>query len=392
MIVNATTVSPKGTIDGKTRTFTIYDNGQMLKAAPWNDVIVAYKNGAPVRVRDIGRAIDAPENTRLAALANGKQAILLPIFKLPGANVIQTVDQHQGRFAAAAGGDPAGGQGPGAERPHADDPRLGRRRSVHLDAHHRSRRDGDLRLPAQPVGDDNPERRRAVGARRHLRDHVRAGLQPRQSVADGADDRGRFCRRRRDRHAREHRPPSRGWAEPDGGGDQGRRRDRLYDRVDQPLARRRVHSAIPDGRDRRPAVPRVRDHRVGDDPRLDAGLADPDADDVLALHAQQAAGPARPPLCAVGAGLRPSPRRLPQEPRYCAPPPPDDLCRVRRDIGGDRLSLRRHPEGLLPAAGYRAHHRHLGGGAGHLVRRRGAPPTRPRGHRRARILPSPPSA
>src|ERR1700745_3439872 len=92
VIINATTVSPKGTIDGKTRTFTIYDNGQMLNAAPWNDVIVAYKNGAPVRIRDIGRAIDAPENTRLAAFANGKQAILLPIFKLPGANVIQTVD------------------------------------------------------------------------------------------------------------------------------------------------------------------------------------------------------------------------------------------------------------------------------------------------------------
>jgi multidrug efflux pump subunit AcrB len=72
LIVNATTVSPKGTVDGKTRTFTIYDNGQMLKAAPWNDVIVAYKNGAPVRIRDIGRAIDAPENTRLAAFANGK--------------------------------------------------------------------------------------------------------------------------------------------------------------------------------------------------------------------------------------------------------------------------------------------------------------------------------
>ena len=45
-----------------------------------------------MRIRDIGRAIDAPENTRLAAFANGKQAILLPIFKLPGANVIETVD------------------------------------------------------------------------------------------------------------------------------------------------------------------------------------------------------------------------------------------------------------------------------------------------------------
>src|SRR5260370_40960832 len=52
----------------------------------------AYKKGARVRIRDIGRAIDAPEHPRLAALANGKQAILLPIFKLPGANVIQPVD------------------------------------------------------------------------------------------------------------------------------------------------------------------------------------------------------------------------------------------------------------------------------------------------------------
>src|SRR5205807_7976156 len=46
----------------------------------------------PARTRDIGCAIDAPANTRLVAFANGKQAILLPIFKLPGANVIQTVD------------------------------------------------------------------------------------------------------------------------------------------------------------------------------------------------------------------------------------------------------------------------------------------------------------
>src|SRR5260370_2618357 len=64
----------------------------MVEGATGKDVIVAYKNGAPVRIRDIGRAIEARENTRLAAFANGKQAILLPIFKLPGANVIQTVD------------------------------------------------------------------------------------------------------------------------------------------------------------------------------------------------------------------------------------------------------------------------------------------------------------
>ncbi|HEY1638731.1 MAG TPA: efflux RND transporter permease subunit, partial [Rhizomicrobium sp.] len=93
VLTQATTDSPKGSIDGPARTFTIYDNDQLLQAAPWNDVIVTYKNGAPVRVRDIGRAVDGAENTKLAAWANGKRAILLPVFKVPGANVIQTVDR-----------------------------------------------------------------------------------------------------------------------------------------------------------------------------------------------------------------------------------------------------------------------------------------------------------
>ncbi|ACB94810.1 multidrug efflux RND transporter permease subunit [Beijerinckia indica] len=91
-ILNATANSPKGSIDGATRTYTIYANDQELKAEPWNDFIIAYRNGAPVRIRDIGRAIDASENTKMAAWANGKPAILLPIMKQPGTNVIDTVD------------------------------------------------------------------------------------------------------------------------------------------------------------------------------------------------------------------------------------------------------------------------------------------------------------
>ena len=67
-IANVTTDSPKGSIDGATRTFTIYDNDQLLAAKPWNDAILAYKNGAPVRVRDIGRAIDAPERQQARRL------------------------------------------------------------------------------------------------------------------------------------------------------------------------------------------------------------------------------------------------------------------------------------------------------------------------------------
>src|SRR5262245_55963580 len=88
----ATVNAPKGTFDEPQQSFAIYDNDQLLKADAYNDVIVAYRNGAPVRVRDIGQAIAGPENAKLAAWENGKRGILLIIMKQPSANVIQTVD------------------------------------------------------------------------------------------------------------------------------------------------------------------------------------------------------------------------------------------------------------------------------------------------------------
>ena len=93
VITNLTTDSPRGSIDGATRTFTIYANDQLLSAGPWNDAIIAYKNGAPVRVRDIGQAVDGPERSKLAAWADGKRAVILAVMKQPGANVIDTVDR-----------------------------------------------------------------------------------------------------------------------------------------------------------------------------------------------------------------------------------------------------------------------------------------------------------
>jgi HAE1 family hydrophobic/amphiphilic exporter-1 len=92
-VINAATVdAPKGSINGVSHSFAIYDNDQLLKAAPWNDVIVAYKNGAPVRIRDIGVAVDGPEDHLALAFQNGKNGIMLQIFKQAGANVIETVN------------------------------------------------------------------------------------------------------------------------------------------------------------------------------------------------------------------------------------------------------------------------------------------------------------
>ena len=85
--------SPKGNIDGKTRSYTIYANDQLPASKDWNDVIIAYRNGGPLRVRDIGRAVAGPEDMKQAAWANGKRGVFLVVFKQPGANVIETVDK-----------------------------------------------------------------------------------------------------------------------------------------------------------------------------------------------------------------------------------------------------------------------------------------------------------
>jgi HAE1 family hydrophobic/amphiphilic exporter-1 len=92
-IAITTVDSPKGNLDGPTRAYTIYANDQLLDSKDWNDVIVAYRNGGPLRIRDIGRAVTGPEDAKQAAWANGKRGVFLVVFKQPGANVIETVDK-----------------------------------------------------------------------------------------------------------------------------------------------------------------------------------------------------------------------------------------------------------------------------------------------------------
>ena len=93
VITNTTVDSPKGNIDGVSKAYTIYANDQLLQAKDWNDVIVAYRNGGPLRIRDIGQAVTGPEDAKQAAWANGKRGVFLVVFKQPGANVIDTVDK-----------------------------------------------------------------------------------------------------------------------------------------------------------------------------------------------------------------------------------------------------------------------------------------------------------
>jgi HAE1 family hydrophobic/amphiphilic exporter-1 len=92
-IAITTTDSPKGSIDGTKRAYTIYANDQLVDADKWNNVIIAYRNGAPLRIKDIGQAVAGPEDMKQAAWADGKRGVFLVIFKQPGANVIDTVDK-----------------------------------------------------------------------------------------------------------------------------------------------------------------------------------------------------------------------------------------------------------------------------------------------------------
>ena len=91
VVNNATVDRPKGAFDGPRQAFAVLANDQLLVAKRWEDVIVAYRNGAPVRLGDIGEAVDAPENRLLGAWQNGRRGVALVVFKQPGANVVEVV-------------------------------------------------------------------------------------------------------------------------------------------------------------------------------------------------------------------------------------------------------------------------------------------------------------
>jgi HAE1 family hydrophobic/amphiphilic exporter-1 len=82
---------PKGTLNSPRQTYTLNTNDQLFKPEQYADLIVAYRNGAPVRIRDIGRAVSAGENELIAAWYNKQRAIIMAVQRQPGANVIETV-------------------------------------------------------------------------------------------------------------------------------------------------------------------------------------------------------------------------------------------------------------------------------------------------------------
>jgi len=91
-LTNVSVDQPKGSLYGPARTTTLQTNDQILTPDDWNNQVIAYQNGGPIRVSDVGKAIIGPQDMTLMGWVNLKRGIVLAIQRLPGANVISTVD------------------------------------------------------------------------------------------------------------------------------------------------------------------------------------------------------------------------------------------------------------------------------------------------------------
>ncbi|MDP9507177.1 MdtB/MuxB family multidrug efflux RND transporter permease subunit [Pseudomonas protegens] len=99
---------PKGNFDGPTRVSMLDANDQLTSPKDYAELILAYKNGAPLRLKDVAEIVDGAENERLAAWANENQAVLLNIQRQPGANVIEVVDRIKALLPSITDNLPAG--------------------------------------------------------------------------------------------------------------------------------------------------------------------------------------------------------------------------------------------------------------------------------------------
>src|SRR3984885_14927394 len=106
-IADANVNSPKGTLDGPARSWTLNANDQIQDPNDYKNIIVAYKNGNPVRLSDVADVIAGAENTYLAGWVNNSPGIILNVQRQPGANVIQVVDRIKALLPAVTSSLPA---------------------------------------------------------------------------------------------------------------------------------------------------------------------------------------------------------------------------------------------------------------------------------------------
>jgi multidrug efflux pump len=107
-INNANQNGPKGTLDGPSNAYTVNTNDQIRNAEDYGTVVIAYKNGAPVRLRDVATLVSGAENAKLGGWMNSTPALIVNVQRQPGANVVDVVDRIHALLPSLQGSMPSG--------------------------------------------------------------------------------------------------------------------------------------------------------------------------------------------------------------------------------------------------------------------------------------------
>ena len=179
-IQNGNVNLPTGILYGTHQAYTVQVNGQLNKAADYGPLIVAYRNGAPVRLRDVGQVVDSVENDKTASWyydAKGlRRGIILAIQRQPGTNTVEVVDSIKQLMPSFRAVMPPTVYIDSPLRPVSFHPLLGGRCEVHLVPGAGAGHSGDLPVPAESFGHCHSQHGAAHVDRRHVRRDVSAGI------------------------------------------------------------------------------------------------------------------------------------------------------------------------------------------------------------------------
>ena len=228
-VQNANVNLPVGTLYGEHRAFTLQANGQLTHASVYRPLIVAYRNGSPVRLEDLGKVYDSVQNDRVANWWNDTESVVLAIERQPGTNTVEVVDAVKQLLPQFRAIIPPSVQMQILYDASDIDSQFRGRREIHALSRNRARDPGDFPVSAESLGDCDSQLRAADVDHRHFRRDVSAGLHGRQFIADGSDTFGGFRGGRRHRDAGKHRSAHGDGRRRDGVGAQRLARDRFHD-------------------------------------------------------------------------------------------------------------------------------------------------------------------